>query len=55
MFNDIRMIELTRSIPCVIGGDARRVMIDSYINFLFEQISSEVFSLTIAVLDEMVT
>lgn len=52
------MIELTRSIACVfVGfiGDVRRVIIGSYIDFLFERISSEVFSLMIAVLDEMVT
>jgi hypothetical protein len=39
----------------VVGGDVRRVMIGSNIDFLFNRVSSEVFSLIIATLDEMIT
>jgi hypothetical protein len=39
----------------VVGGDVRRVMIGSNMDFLFDRVSSEVFSLIIATLDEMIT
>jgi len=55
----IELIKLTRSITCVfvgaIGGDARRVISGSNMDFLFDRLSSGVFSLIIATLDEIKT
>jgi len=46
----------SRSNTCVvIGGEGRRVMIGSNIDFLFDRVSSEVFSLIIVTLDDMIT